>query len=100
MASTIRFDYVKMRTAANTIRDISKDYSTAATTLESNFTSAISSWEGESHDAMVTFISVPVMDYMNKAVPQLLNALAELLDANADQMEKADAQIAEQIPKN
>ena len=38
------------------------------------------------------------MEYTRDTIPQLLKALAELLEANADQMESADHQIAENIP--
>ena len=96
----IVFNYEKMRETANTIRDIATRYQSAASTLESDFTNAVSSWEGESHDKMVQFISGAVMEYTRETVPKLLNALAELLDENANQMEKADADIGASIPQS
>lgn len=96
----IVFRYPEMRQAVTDIQGIAARYKTAATTLESDFTTAISEWEGESKDAMQKFISGPVMGYIRDTVPQLLDALAELLAANADQMESADHQIAESIPKS
>lgn len=94
----IVFKYPEMRQAVTDIQGIAARYKAAATTLESDFTAAISEWEGESKDAMQKFISGPVMEYTRDTVPQLLEALAELLSANADQMENADHQIAESIP--
>lgn len=94
----IVFRYPEMRKAASDIRGIAARYQNAARTFEKDFTTAISSWEGESKQAMQRFISGPVMDYTRDTVPQLLEILAELLAANADQMENADHQIAEIIP--
>ncbi|MBE6717553.1 MAG: hypothetical protein E7573_11620 [Ruminococcaceae bacterium] len=94
----IVFRYVEMRQAAQDIRDIADRYKSAAETFEADFAGAVANWEGESKDKMLQFISGPVMDYTAKTVPSLVEALAELLDANADQMESADRQIAENIP--
>ncbi len=96
----IVFRYEEMRQAASDIEGIAELYKSAATTFESDFIASISEWEGESKTAMQTFISGPVMDYARDTVPQLLQALAELLNANADQMESADSQIADSIPKS
>ena len=94
----IVFRYVEMRQAASDIRAIAARYKSVATTFESDFIGAISGWEGESKDALQKFISGSVMEYTRDTIPQLLEALAELLDANATQMENADRQIAENIP--
>lgn len=94
----IVFRYPEMRDAASAIQDIATRYKTAATTFETDFTAAISGWEGESKDKMQKFISGTVKEYTYDTVPKLLEALAALLNANADQMEKADRQIAENIP--
>ena len=94
----IVFRYQEMRKAASDIAALVDRYKTAANTLESDFISAISEWEGDSKDAMQKFISGPVMEYTRDTVPQLIQALADLLSANADQMESADRQIADNIP--
>ena len=73
-------------------------YKNAASTFSTDFTTAIAGWEGTSKDKMSTFISGTVNTYISETIPDLLNALAELLDANADQMESADEQLAENIP--
>ena len=59
---------------------------------------AIAGWEGASRDKMSAFITGPVNEYMGTTVPGIVTALAELLKANADQMEQADQQIADNIP--
>ena len=96
----IVFRYQEMRQAVADIQGIAARYKAAATTFEGDFISSISEWEGECKDAIQKFISGPVMEYTRDTVPQLLEALAELLAANADQMESADHQIAESIPKS
>ena len=95
----IVFRYPEMRQAVTHIQQIANLYKTAATTLETNFTTAIAGWEGASKDAMQQFVSGPVMEYTRDTLPALLNGLADLLAANADQMESADQQIADNIPK-
>lgn len=94
----IVFRYPEMRQAVSSIKDLANQYKAAATTLESSFNGAVTDWEGESKDAMVRFISGPVMEYTRDTIPQLLEGLADLLAANADQMESADQQIAANIP--
>ena len=96
----IVFKYPDMRTAVTTIEDLSKDYKTAADTFESDFLSAISAWEGTSKDKMQTFISGPVKEFIGDTVPQLVSGLSQMLAANADQMENADQQIADNIPSS
>ena len=94
----IVFRYVEMRQAAADIKALAARYKSAATTFESDFLGSISGWEGESKDALQKFISGSVMEYTRDTIPQLLEALSDLLSANADQMESADRQIAENIP--
>jgi len=95
----IVFRYPEMRNCASTIRnDIISGYTSAANTFQNNFASATSAWEGDSKDKMQAFITGPVNDYMVKTIPEMLEALAALLEFNADSMEKADAEIASNIP--
>lgn len=94
----IVFKYTEMAQAATDIDDLATQYKTAADTFESDFIAAVTSWEGASKDKMSAFISDPVKEYMGTTVPKLLNSLAELLRANADQMQSADQQIADNIP--
>ena len=95
----IVFKYPEMREAAGAIQDIAARYKNAAATLETDFIAAISGWEGESKEKMQKFISGTVKEYTHETVPKLLEALAAMLNANADQMESADRQIAENIPE-
>ena len=96
----IVFRYPEMRQVVESIKDIADRYTSAANTFEQNYLDATASWEGTSKEKMDQFVSGPVMEYMRDAVPQLLQGLAELLGTNADQMENADQQIADNIPSS
>ena len=94
----IVFKYSEMTAAADQITEIAGKYKSAAETLETEFISAISGWEGDSHDKMQNFMSGAVKSYTAETIPDLLNSLAELLRENVAQMQKADQQVAESIP--
>ena len=94
----IVFKYDEMNTAASQINDLASKYKSAADTFENDFLSAISGWEGDSKDKMSSFISTPVKEYMATTVPKLLTSLADLLQSNISQMQKADQQLADNIP--
>ncbi len=94
----IVFKYDEMNTAVTQIKDLASQYKSAADTFENDFLSAISSWEGDSKDKMSSFISTPVKEYMATTVPKLLTSLADLLQSNVSQMQKADQQLADTIP--
>lgn len=94
----IVFRYTEMNDAVNAIKDIAARYKTAATTLETGFIEATTEWKGDSKVKMEKFMSGTVKEYTYETVPKLVEALADLLAANADQMKKADQQIAENIP--
>lgn len=94
----IVFRYVEMRQAAESIRTIANNYRNASASFVEDIAGIISPWEGESRDKFEAFIRGSVADYTGQTVPAVLTALADLLDANADQMEQTDRQIAENIP--
>lgn len=94
----IVFKYTEMEQAAGQIDELANQYKGAADTFETDFIAAIGGWEGMSQEKMQAFISGPVKEYMGVTVPKLLNSLADLLRANATQMQNADQQIADNIP--
>ncbi len=94
----IIFKYTEMESAAAQISELAGKYASAANTFETDFVGAISQWEGASQEKMKAFIVGPVKEYMGVTVPKLLDSLAELLRANATQMQNADQQIADNIP--
>ena len=96
----IIFRYEEMESTANKLVEIADQYKSAADTLKDNFANATSAWAGDSKDKMLSFMEGPVYDYTGVTVPKLINALAELLKANAAQMKSADEQIAQSIPNS
>ncbi|MBP5267499.1 MAG: WXG100 family type VII secretion target [Ruminococcus sp.] len=94
----IVFRYDEIRNAASQIADIAQRYKAASDKLQEDFIAATNAWEGTSKDKMTGFIAGPVNEYIGKTVPDLVNALSELLNANADQMEKVDQELADNIP--
>ncbi len=94
----IVFRYPQMSKAVSDIQTLATNYSSIAATFENDFLAAISSWEGDSKEKMQSFITGAVKEYMDTTINKLLNGFAELLQANIDQMSKADAEIANNIP--
>lgn len=99
-AQRIRYDSEQMRSAAAQIRKKAEEYASASSKFITAFRGATEEWEGASKQKMLAFVEGPVNDYMNTTVGQLLDALAKLLEANADQMEQADQEIANSIPES
>ena len=96
----IKFMYPEMQNAATAVRDIKDRYTSAASKFQEDFATATNAWEGDSKDKMLQFISGPVNEYLAKTIPDLLEAFAALLEFNAQQMQKADREIANAIPNS
>lgn len=92
------YNFDEMRRVAGQINDIGTRYASAASAFEEDMAGAMTGWEGPTRDAMHRFITGPVMEYTRDTVPKLLQALSELLEANATQMENADTEIGSNIP--
>lgn len=100
MADKIVFRYESMSNAAGKIEDIAARFSTAATTFQSDFQSSTNGWEGETKEKMQAFIDGAVMEYLGKSLPDVLNALSQLLKVNIDTMQKTDQEIGASIPQS
>lgn len=96
----IVFDYDKMAATVDQIRELAAQYRSAGNKLQEDFEAAVSGWEGDSQAAMLGFMRNGVTQYTAQTVPELLNGLADLLQANIEQMKSADQQIAENIPSS
>ena len=94
-ADRIVFNYEEMVNTANAIAELANQYQALANDFVQKFGDAVADWEGDSKVSMLNFVNDPVYQYIGKTVPELVAALAELLNANAQQMMDADAQIAE-----
>lgn len=97
-ANRIRYDSERMRAAAHEIRGMIDQYAAAASRFVNDFNSATAAWEGASKQKTQAFVEGPMNQYLTSTVGQLLDAMAQLLEANADQMEQADEEIANNIP--
>jgi len=100
MADKIVFRYEAMNSCVQTIRGILEQYKTAAGTFNSDFNAAISEWEGDSKEKMKAFIDGAVNEYLAETIPNIVDALATILEENAKQMKDADEQIAANIPSS
>ena len=96
----IVFRYEQMRSVVNNLRDLALQYQNAAQRFESDFSSAVSNWEGDSKAALLSFIQGSVNEYISNSVPRVVNGQADLLEANVNTMEEADRQISENIPQS
>ena len=100
MADKIIFKFPEMNNAATQIKGFSKEYETAATTFVQAITTATAEWEGASKDKFIDFITNAVKPYIGTTIPEVVDGLAQMLDANAEQMQNADAEIAKAIPES
>lgn len=97
MAQSIRFDYAQMEAASAKIKALAGQYKTAGMSFVNSLTGAMAGWEGESQAALAKFIEENVKSFTSDDIPQMMDALASLLEANAKQMQEADAEIAKNI---
>ena len=100
MANKIVFDYTQMQTAVTSIKNLATQYQTAAQTLQSALTTATANWTGDSKDAFMNFVTGPINKHTATDVPAMVNAIATLLDNNAQSMQQADKQVANNMPSN
>lgn len=96
----IVFKYPEMNTSVEAIRGIANQLRANSDTFINDFNSAISAWEGDIKIELTRFVNDQIGEYTGSTIPALINALADLLDANAQQMASADKQIADSIPKS
>ena len=96
MANSIVFRYEEMTKCVASINEIAQKYKSAATQLQNDV--AISEWEGDTSVKMKTFMDQAVMGFVGTDVPNLVSGLATLLQANIDQMQKADQTLSENVP--
>lgn len=79
------------------IEQISNSYRSDGQAFIDALTSAISAMEGETKDALQKFFTTDVQKFVTEDIPTALQGMAELLEANRDNFEKVDRQIAESI---
>lgn len=79
------------------IEEISNSYRSDGQAFIDALTSAISAMEGETKDALQKFFTTDVQKFVTEDIPTALQGMAELLEANRQNFEDVDRQIAESI---
>lgn len=87
-------------TAVNNIKEISNSYKTDGQAFIDALTSAISAMEGETKDALQKFFTMDVQKFVTEDLPNAINGMSELLEANRKNFEDVDLQIANSIAGN
>lgn len=87
-------------TAVNNIKEISNSYKTDGQAFIEALTSAISAMEGETKDALQKFFTTDVQKFVTEDLPNAINGMSELLEANRKNFEDIDLQIANSIAGN
>ena len=87
-------------TAVNNIKEISNSYKTDGQAFIDALTSAISAMEGETKDALQKFFTTDVQKFVTEDLPNAINGMSEMLEANRKNFEDVDLQIANSIAGN
>ena len=76
---------------------IAKSYKDAGDAFIEALKAAISAMEGETKDALLKFFTTDVQKFVTEDLPNLINAMSVLLEANRKNFEEVDLKIAESI---
>ncbi len=98
-------DNNKLTTAKADIERISTSFATAGSSFITSLTSALSTFEGETKDALMTYkigasgseTEGTLAYFVEKQIPDLINGLAQLLEGNRSTIDDSDRQLAEAI---
>lgn len=98
-------DYQKMTGAQTTIENASKEFNQKGTAFIANLTTALSTFEGATKDALMTAkigqsgseVEGTLAYFVEKQIPDLLNGLAQLLKGNIDTVVETDEKLAAAI---
>lgn len=76
---------------------IAKSYKDAGDAFIEALKAAISEMEGETKDALQTFFTTDVQTFVTESLPNAINSMSVLLEANRQNFEDVDKKIAESI---
>lgn len=76
---------------------IAKSYQDAGNTFMEALNAAISTMEGETKDALQKFFTNEVQPFVTTDLPNAINGMSVLLEANRQNFEAVDMQIAQSI---
>lgn len=86
-----------VETARDEIKTIAKEYRTLGEDFIKDLNSAIAEMEGETKDALKKFIDTDVNTFVANDLPDALEGMAELLEANRTNFVDVDQKIADSI---
>lgn len=99
-------DNEQMTTAHSTIKDLAtKDFKNAGTEFIGELTKALSTFEGETKDALMeskigaagSEVEGTLAYFVETQIPNLVEGLAKLLEGNRDTIDKSDQKLADAI---
>lgn len=80
-----------------TLAGIAKEYQDAGNAFLDALTAAIAEMEGETKDVLQNFFEKDVRTFVTEELPAAINGMSVLLEANRQNFEDVDRQIAESI---
>lgn len=80
-----------------TLAGIAKEYQDAGNAFLEALIAAIAEMEGETKDVLLNFLKTDVQTFVTENLPQAINSMSVLLEANRQNFEEVDKQIAESI---
>jgi len=86
-----------VETAVTNIQTISGSYKTAGESFIQDLSKAIAEMEGETKDALQTFIDTDVKTFVEESISSALDGMSQLLEANRTNFLDTDKQIADSI---
>ena len=89
-----------VKTSVTNIQNLATKYQQAGTDFEAAFKAAIAEMEGDSKDAMIELFDKSYKEFvtsMEGGLPAMIKGLADLLEANRQNFENVDGQIAQSI---
>ena len=98
MAEKIRFCKTEMEKAVQDIQQKAEELRKAGNLFSENMVSELVGWEGPSKEKFVQFINGAVHTHLTEDIPKLVEGLAQMLQSNYTQMNKADEDMASQLP--
>lgn len=86
-----------MDSSVANLKGYSEELKEAGSTFVTAFNAAIEAMQGDARDALVEFFETNIEKFVSTDVPEAVNGLASLLEANAQNFDDVDAQIAASI---
>lgn len=86
-----------VKSAVEAINEYAKSYRSAGEALISSLNGAIADMEGAAKDAFKTLIDKDINAFVATDLPGAIEGMASLLEANRENFEKTDQQLADSI---